>query len=734
MDLLGVVAEQLGRRQLLELGLGLLDILLGAAHNDDIRLGGLVSAVGEVDVHAATLVHDGSDNAALGADDGRVEARLDVQLLAHNAGQLVLQADKVIAGLLGVGLLAGDDNQVAVAVLVGEADAHAELLADLTDVRARAADDLAVEVLEDGDLQLEALLLEALDELADVLLGRLDVLLVAADDDNLGVALGHVDVDAGELLRDGLDRRAARADDRAVEALRDDDVDAAHVLLLRDDLINLGGRLLHGLLVADDADSRGLVLGDEGQLSARLLADLRDDGAVLADQVGVVLGIDLLVLVHEDLAQLAREGVEDGAQHADLVRRAIERDLVALLVEVDAHIGRVLLPGLHVGAAAADDVAVQPLGDRDDLVGVAVGLLLDESDGRGQIGVGAAQDDLVAGVVRGGHLDRDAGLLHDLGDVGTLGTDHIAVLGLLDRHGGLAASLAHLVVDGVDLLHGHGDTGLLARDDDVILVGVGRREVDAHASGLGDLVDVGVAEAGNEGVEVALDGQANRVELGLLVRNLLNLGGRLAGILHRADDRHGLLRVVARGHLDGRRGVGLDVLEDLALLADDEAVQLLRHGNLQRDLGLKAAEQHLPGLLDVLDLASDGDRLVLADTAGDGGVGVIGDGLEDRLLLAHRLRFLQLLVRDGEHLRGLRGADGRGGPGRLLCFGSNLAGFIQLGKRGEGLVVGGDDVRSRLLRVRVVRIHGQGEVRSVPLAECHVYSWNVPVKVSCAVH
>lgn len=72
----------------------------------------------------------------------------------------------------------------------------------------------------------------------------------------------------------------------------------------------------------------------------------------------------------------------------------------------------------------------------------------------------------------------------------------------------------------------------------------------------------------------------------------------------------------------------------------------------QMYLLLEGDREQLAGLLNASLLARDGNGhgLVLAHTAANGGVGAISNRLVHRLLLAQRLRVLQLLQRDGQHL------------------------------------------------------------------------------------
>ncbi len=64
----------------------------------------------------------------------------------------------------------------------------------------------------------------------------------------------------------------------------------------------------------------------------------------------------------------------------------------------------------------------------------------------------------------------------------------------------------------------------------------------------------------------------------------LDFRSGLAGILQGSNNGDGLLGILSVRHLDGGRGSSLDVLQNLALLADDETVQFLGDSDLQRGL------------------------------------------------------------------------------------------------------------------------------------------------------
>ena len=119
--------------------------------------------------------------------------RIDFDLLLNNAGELTLDLDEHLAGLLAV-LLGScnvrcifltrrthNNNDIAVAVLVGEADTGRGLLHDFLNLGTLASDDLPMELLEHWHFQLEALLLELLQQLTNHLLGTINILLVSAN-------------------------------------------------------------------------------------------------------------------------------------------------------------------------------------------------------------------------------------------------------------------------------------------------------------------------------------------------------------------------------------------------------------------------------------------------------------------------------------------------------------------------------------------------------------------------
>eukprot|EP00053_Salpingoeca_punica_P024949 m.15236 g.15236 ORF g.15236 m.15236 type:complete len:1447 (-) comp7345_c0_seq1:61-4401(-) len=688
--------------ELEDAGLGLGHGGLGAADDDLVRLVGLVGALREVD-HDAKLLHDRVDDLALGADDGGVEARVDGDLLDLDVLELVLDGEELVAGGLDVLSAADDDDEVAAFVVLGHVDLRVGLLLDLLDVGALLADDAAVELAEDGHLNLVLLLLQRAQELLDVRLGGVDVLAVAAHGDNLrvGVRVRHLDGDAVELGDNVGDGGALGPDQRRVELLVDDHVDALGVLQLRHDSLDGCLGRLHRLGHALDAHNvRVRVALRDGDLRARLGLDLVNRRALAAHQVPVVLRINLDLGVGEAALQFAAEGLEEGLDELDLVGRALDVDGLGLLDKLDVDARVVGGDLLDVGAGLADDVLVEPGLDLEGHADVAVGLLVDHGQGVDEVGLGAAQDEHLAVRLRGRHLHHNAGLLHNLLQVLALGANHILVLRLLDLRRELAAGDFLLLVDGVQLGDGAGDAVLLAADDNLVLINRRGRDVDLDARLLDDALDGGLVEAGDERVVGLKDGQAHDVELGLFVGEQLDDLGGLADVLGGADDLDNLRVLRGLGDADVDRVLVAELLELVAALANESRVVGDGDAQLNHGLGLEAVEEELLGDGDVLALAGDedGEGAVLAHGEVDHGVGLLLD-------LAHLLRRVvhaladrlvaRLLNGDGEDLGRLGRAEG--GPGDLrvaVAAGSSAAarqsreGVVVVGSSLFGVAVG----------------------------------------------
>ncbi len=104
-----------------------------------------------------------------------------------------------------------------------------------------------------------------------------------------------------------------------------------------------------------------------------------------------------------------------------------------------------------------------------------------------------------------------------------------------------------------------------------------------------------------------------------------------------------------------------DLLDDLALLADEEHVVVLGHGDVEAGLLLELLKERLLGFLDLVALSgdADGEGLVLAQVHLDLGVGVLGNLAADAVLLSGtsedaliELAVTLLLDRDREDLDG----------------------------------------------------------------------------------
>ncbi len=201
--------------------------------------------------------------------------------------------------------------------------------------------------------------------------------------------------------------------------------------------------------------------------------------------------------------QLASESEKTSLEDGNLLGGSVQGDLVALLVEVHAHLGRVLLEALQVRTTASNDMTVQPLGNGNGLVDKAVSLgckttkqifewgyvrgkkghsypLEDHRNSLAQAVLRSTKNDLVALVVLAGHLHNHTGLLVNVIDGCTTRANDVSVLRLLDLHRHLTTSETlqselcksnanQLLEDSRNVLGSDSHTGLLSRNNNFVL-------------------------------------------------------------------------------------------------------------------------------------------------------------------------------------------------------------------------------------------------------------------------
>ena len=133
-----------------------------------------------------------------------------------------------------------------------------------------------------------------------------------------------------------------------------------------------------------------------------------------------------------------------------LVRGPVNLDRV-VVIESNMDLLQVLADLLDASHLPADDVLVKPGGASHALIANRVGLLVHLVQGHAQLGPGSPQSDRLGRVVIGWHLFKHPSLGENLVDGVSIGSDDVAVLGLLHLNRDVGELLIHLLPHLVDV-------------------------------------------------------------------------------------------------------------------------------------------------------------------------------------------------------------------------------------------------------------------------------------------